>query len=540
MANKPTDRTSSSQDAPALGPVGMLRWAWSQLTKMNTALFLLLMLAVASVPGSILPQRIQDPAKVSEYIEAHPTWGPIADKVQLFDVFSSFWFASIYILLFVSLIGCVFPRSVKHAKVLRQPPARTPKNFGRLPVRRTITIPAAHLSAEQAVKDAQAILKKRSYRTELRLAEAGPSVGAERGYLREIGNIVFHLAMIGVIIGIAIGSLFGHRGQKILVEGDTFVNSLISYDSFTPGTNYNPDWLEPFAVTLNSFEVQYDRQTNSASYGQDIDYTAELTVTEKDGSSRDETLKVNEPINVGSTSMFLAGNGYAPIVKVLNSNGEIAYEGPVVGLTTDGKYTSSIVLKVPDAEPDQLGFVGMFLPTGEYTPGTVIPHSIDAAPANPMLVLQSYYGDLGLDTGVPQNVYVLDTEDLTPLNTMQMGNGIVLDSETTQVNLPGNRGSIIFEGVKRYIGVDIHHDPGKMLVFWSSTLAFIGLISSLFIPRRRVWVKAKTEGEHLIVEYGLLARGEDPRLATEADKLTELFAQKWGLEWDDPQETEGH
>lgn len=533
MAKKTKDTT---KDAPALGFVGMLRWAWTQLTKMNTALFLLLILAVAAVPGSFIPQRIQDTSKVSDYIKAHPTWGPIADKLQLFDVFSSAWFSAIYLLLFISLIGCVIPRAIKHIKALKNPPARTPKNLSRLPVNRTLTIPASELNPEQAIRDAQEILKKRHYRTELRLAEATPSVGAERGFLREIGNIIFHVAMIGVLIGIAIGSLFGYRGQKILVEGDTFVNSLISYDSFTPGTNYNADWLDPFSVTLNKFSVEYDRQTDSASYGSDIDYTADMTVTSGDGKQSDETLKVNDPVSVGNTSLFLTGNGYAPVIKVLDGDGNVAYEGPVVSLTTDGKYTSSVVLKVPDAKPDQLSFVGMFLPTGEYTKGSTIPHSIDSAPANPMLVLQSYYGDLGLDSGVPQNVYVLDTNKLTPLNTMQKGNGIVLDSTTTQMDLPGGRGSIIFEGVKRYVGVDVHHDPGKQLVLWSFVTAFAGLIASMYVPRRRAWVKAHQDGTNLVIEYGLLARGEDPRLADEADKLTDQFAQKWGLEWGDPEE----
>ena len=67
-------------DAPALGITGMLRWGWTQLTKMNTALLLLLLLAVAAVPGSMFPQRIQDPAKVTDYIKTHPGWGEFADK----------------------------------------------------------------------------------------------------------------------------------------------------------------------------------------------------------------------------------------------------------------------------------------------------------------------------------------------------------------------------------------------------------------------------------------------------------------------------
>lgn len=525
-------------DAAALGVLGMLRWAWTQLTKMNTAMFLLLMVAVAAVPGSVFPQRIQDPGAVNDYIKAHPTWGPIADKIQLFDVFSSVWFSAIYILLFISLVGCVIPRAIKHYKAFKKPPARTPKNFKRLPQYRSITIPQGqgNLTFTQAMKEAAEILKKRGYRVELRPEANSASVGAERGYLREVGNILFHVAMIGVLIGVAVGSLFGYYGQRIIVEGDTYVNSLISYDMFTPGTNYNPDWLTPYSITLNQLDVTYDRQTDSATYGQDYDYSASVTINPQDGREPyQQTLKVNEPVRVHGASHYLIGNGYAPVIKVEDGEGNVAFEGPVVGLFSgDRNYTSSVVLKVPDSDPEQLAFVGMFLPTGVQREG-VPPYSADPSPSNPMLVLQSYYGDLGLDDGTPQNVYVVDTSKMTALNTMAMGNGIVLDSQKTQATLPNGHGKVTFMGVKRYVGMDVHYDPGKLIVLVSAVVVFLSLITALYVPRRRVWARANEGVAGLVIEYGLLARGEDPRLAIEADRLTELFADKWGLEFAEPE-----
>ncbi|WP_237189762.1 cytochrome c biogenesis protein ResB [Rothia nasimurium] len=528
-------------DAPALGAVEMLRWAWTQLTKMNTALFLLLMLAIAAVPGSVFPQRIQDPAKVNDYIEAHPTWGPIADKLQLFDVFSSAWFAAIYLLLFISLIGCVIPRAIKHYKAMRSAPARTPKNLSRLPQHRVLTIPldatTADLTAQQAIKDAAEVLKKRRYRVEVREEEDGAvNVAAERGYLRELGNILFHLAMIGVLIAVAVGSLFGYSGQRVLTEDETFVNSLAAYDSFSPGTNYNPNWLAPYSATLDTMTVEYDRQKGSPTYGNDINYEAQLTLTTANGDTRQETLKVNEPVYVEGTSIYLLGNGYAPIIRVTNTDGTIAHEGPVVGLPSGMSYLSSVVLKVPDATPSQLGFVGMFLPTGEKRIGAA-PTSIDSDLLNPMVVFQSYTGDLGLDDGTPQNVYVLDIDSLDPLNTMAMGNGIILDSANPTATLPNGHGTIELLGVKRYAGLEIRSDPGRPIALASALLLFAGLLTSVFVARRRVWVRATETGtgsdRTLTIEYGLLARGEDPRLATEADRLTDLFAERWGLEFDE-------
>ncbi|WP_344696457.1 cytochrome c biogenesis protein ResB, partial [Paenarthrobacter ilicis] len=127
---------------PALGARGMLRWAWTQLTSMRTALFLLLMLAVGAVPGSLFPQRAANPAVVTQYIKDNASYGQFLDALQMFDVYSSAWFSAIYILLFISLIGCVTPRAIAHYKAMKSQPPRTPKRLSRLPEYGTLAVPA--------------------------------------------------------------------------------------------------------------------------------------------------------------------------------------------------------------------------------------------------------------------------------------------------------------------------------------------------------------------------------------------------------------
>jgi cytochrome c biogenesis protein len=526
-------------ELPALGPLGLLRWAWTQLTKMNTALFLLLLLAVAAVPGSIFPQRIQDPAKVSDYMENNPVLGEWLDRLQFFDVFSSAWFSAIYLLLFVSLVGCVIPRAAKHWRAWRAEPPRTPRRLERLPEHRAFALGgrdgAAAPAPADVVADAARLLRKRGYRVAVRDAgTAAPSVAAERGMWKEVGNVVFHLALLGVLVSVAVGSLFGYKGQRVVVEGESFVNTLIGYDSFTPGTNYDADWLEPFSVRLDRFEAEFNRDTtNPDNYGAPLDFTAEVTVQDEPGAEpRQEVLKVNQPLNVGGVKTYLVGNGYAPVIRVTDGNGDVAFEGPVVTVPTDGVYTSSLVLKVPDARPDQLGFVGLLLPTAVGGEGEM-PRSVDPGLANPRLILSSYYGDLGLDTGEPQNVFVLDVEPLTELNAMMNANGAVtLDAADRVYELPEGKGTVEFLDVKRYVGLDIHYDPGKTGAFVSFLAAFTGLLMSMFISRRRVWVRAVEGADDdgrpaTVLEYGLLARGEDPRLRPEAERLAELWTGQW-------------
>ncbi len=515
--------------APALGFKEMLRWAWTQLTSMRTALLLLLLLAVAAVPGSLFPQRPVNAPAVARYLKDNPAVGPVVDTLQLFDVYTSVWFSAIYLLLFISLIGCVLPRARAHYKALRSSPPRTPRRLSRLPEYGTMVLPAdAGTSAAAAISDAAAVLKKRGYRVEVRDLDGNrPSLGAERGFLKEAGNLVFHTSLIGVLVCVAVGGMFGYRGQKIIVEGDSFINTLVSYDAFTPGTNFNPAWLEPFGVTLDKFEVRFDRESKK-QFGQPIDFTAALTT--KDGAGappRQQILKVNDPVYFGETGMFLVGNGYAPVVTVKDGTGKTAFSGPVVTVPSDGVYTSSVVIKAPDAAPSQLGFVGFFLPSAVKN-DQGISYSFDPDPLNPQLNLNSYYGNLGLDTGVPQNVYVLDVKKLTQLNGRDLPAGGITLAPGATYTLPDGKGSISFDGLKRYIGVDVRSTPGQSGVLVFSLLAVAGLITSLYVNRRRVWVRAGThEDGRTMVEYGLLARGEDHRLAAEAAAVRGLLSHRW-------------
>jgi cytochrome c biogenesis protein len=518
---------------PSLGFLGTLRWAWTQLTSMRSALFLLLLLAVAAVPGSLFPQRPANPAIVTQYIQNNPDTGPVLDWFQLFDVYSSVWFSSIYLLLFISLIGCVVPRALAHFRAVRSTPPRTPRRLSRLPVYGTLEVPAhqaraAGLTPSAAADQAAALLKKRGYRVDVRDAGTDrPSVGAERGLAKELGNLIFHTSLIGVLVSVAVGGLFGYNGQKVIVEGDSFVNTLIGYDSFNPGSNFSDDQLQPYSIRLDAFDVRFDREQTS-HYGQPLDFTANVTTQDGPGEGEEsQVLKVNAPLTIGGTNVYLVGNGYAPVVTVRDGEGNIASQGPVVSVPSDGLYTSLIVIKAPDAKPDQLGFVGFFLPTA-FVDEKGVSFSRDPDPFNPQLNLNSYYGDLGLDDGTPENVYVLDTENLTELNSRNNEDGGIVLGVGQTYDLPEGKGSVTFDGLKRYAALDIHHDPGEVGALVFSTLALLGLTASLFIGRRRLWVRT---GEHpdgrIMVEYGLLARGEDHRLPAEGKAVEKLLADLW-------------
>ncbi len=132
----------------------MLRWAWRQLTSMRTALVLLLLLALAAVPGSVIPQESVDSLGTTRWKEQHPKLTPIYEKLDLFSVFDSAWFSAIYILLMVSLVGCFVPRILVYWRGLRAQPPAAPRHLTRLPDHTTYTTDdevADHLEHARAV-----------------------------------------------------------------------------------------------------------------------------------------------------------------------------------------------------------------------------------------------------------------------------------------------------------------------------------------------------------------------------------------------------
>lgn len=536
----------SESDGTGFGLRGWLRWIWRQLTSMRVALILLLLLAVATIPGSLLPQRSADPNGVVQYERDHPQLFPILDAfpINAFDVYSSVWFSAIYLLLFVSLIGCVLPRIVHHWRALRGAPPRTPARLQRMVgfAEQRITNPDANDAeraefAERAILEAQALLKRQRYRAEIQRRELRDgstevSVSAERGYLRETGNLVFHIALVGVLVSVAVGGMFNFNGQRVTVEGESFVNQLIDYDSATSGQSFDPNRLEPFSLRLDALDVDYitPDDGNADAIGQVKDYRATVTLTNGDGSTSQDVIRVNHPLRVHGSPIYLTANGYAPTITVRDPQGAVVFSESVPFIPQDTNMTSLGVVKVPfglehDGEPTQLGLRGFFYPTkAENERGAFASNYPDLE--NPLLTLDVYVGDLGIDvedpsreTVVPQSVYVLDTDGMTQIAGRKLETKSLQLEIGQTVDLPDGMGTITLDAVPRYAAFEVMRNPAQEWVLISALLAVAGLLTSLFVPRRRLWVKARPDADGVTLQYAALARGDDPTLERAVDEL---------------------
>lgn len=532
----------ASNGGPRLGVVGWVRWTWRQLTSMRTALFLLLLVALAAIPGSVLPQRGMDPTGTAEYIREHERVGPVLDALGFFNVYSSVWFSAIYLLLFISLVGCILPRIRVYAQRVQAPPQAPPVRLDRQTGYGQVTVVGNPAEAMTMVARA---LRSSKFRVRVaspttgkvgcasggveNSAEANGSgavptlwVAGETGYLREAGNLVFHIALVGLLVSFACSSLLGYSGQMVVPVGESVTHSRFSYDAYRPGKWVREAWLPPFDLTLDDMEVTFEDNTMIQQFGEPRSFKAQVSAMDTGGRMHEQLVQVNEPLYLDGVMVSLAGDGYAPKVTVRDGDGNVAFSGLVPMLPQDPMYTSTGVVKVPDAKPQQLGLQTVFLPTAvEGSDGL---RSVFPGLELPELVFSVMAGDLGLDAGAPQSVFTLDTDQMQPV-LVTNDEGLELPYRARlrpgqTIELPDGLGSVTFESVDRYAALSVRHDPGARWALVSALVALAGLGVSLYIRRRRVWFRVvSSDGGASVVEYAGWADGTDVQTVK---RLTEL------------------
>lgn len=528
MATTPQGQgTRSTAGAKAMRPV---RAAWRWLTSMRTALILLFLLAFAAIPGALLPQRSLSESKVDEYLANNGTMAEIFDKLQLFDVFSSVWFTAIYVLLFASLVGCIIPRTIEHWKAMRTPPTRAPKNLGRLPMNDdgVVDKPLDEVKADVSSR------LKRWHLTETPAAEdrAGAlSFSAERGFFREFGNLVFHLGLVALLITIAAGKLLYYEGQIILitdtgteiqdeaVEGAVntpFCNTApANFDSLRPGLLFDGTGLNPFCVQVEDFVADYLPNGQAEMFTSNIRWADEDTMREPTEEWNEQTLRVNHPLRVAGDRVYLQGHGFAPAMRVTWPNGEsrtsivqFRPDDPTFFLSSGAMRFDPPAGMYPDLyerRQNQIAIEGLFAPTAEFTgeSGALLT-SVYPAMNDPAVAVDVYRGDAGLDTGRSQQLFSLDRDlmhsgQLEKIDRVNLkeGEDVTLDDGT----------KIEFLGAKEFVNLQVSHDPTQVWVLWSSIAMLAGLVVSLAVKRRRLWVRLHPVSDTATrVEFGGLAR----------------------------------
>jgi cytochrome c biogenesis protein len=510
MASPPTGSARRQLRLPR--PVRQL---WRRLVSMRTALVLLFLLALASVPGSLLPQRPLNPPKVREYLATHGAWGRFLDRIGAFDVFGSIWFSAVYLLLFASLIGCLIPRITVYAKALRSRPLKAPRNLDRLAENAALS---TGLSPDQAADRISRSLRPR-WRTAVRAEESGAvAVSAEKGYSREAGNLLFHVSLLASLVLIAGGRMLSYEGSVVTTEGSGFCNRPISFDTFSSGPWVNPGALANFCLDrLENFTATYREDGSPAQFRADVRYSEDLAA-----ESRPGVITVNHPLRLKGDRVYLLDHGFSPTVTI-SRPGRTPVTDTQAFLPTDPVLTSEGAFRLPGRDgtkDDDLGLSALFAPTAVTTDSVVT--SIAPQANNPVLAVLAYTGELN-PGGVPQSVYSLDQKQIDTGKLKKVGaKNLALGQSMT---LPD--GTVIrFDGYKEWANLQVSHDPSQTALLIASILMVAGLLGSLAIRRRRLWVRVAPAGPaaRSVVSVGGLARNDSGNFSTEFEAIVAELA----------------
>jgi cytochrome c biogenesis protein len=490
-----------------------IRQVWRRLTSMRTALILLFLLAVAAVPGSLLPQRPLNPDKTASYIKSNGTWGRFLDRIGAFDVFGSVWFAAIYLLLFISLVGCLIPRIRVHARAVARKPLPAPKHLSKLPESASFT--AADSVAEYAAA-ARKVLGRR-WRIVNRTETSGAvTLSAEKGYSRETGNLIFHVALLVSLVLIAIGRLYSYQGSRIVIQGHGFCNTVSQYDSWRPGRFAAEGDISPapFCIDqMTKFTATYTAEGEASQFKADITYQRSVHAKVETTS-----ITVNHPLRLQGDRVYLIGHGYAPVVTVHMPDGSVVSDTEAFipqnasTFLSDGAFKES---STPGKNLD-IGISGFFAPTPLDEGGGIISSSSPQV-NNPVLGIFVYKGDLNYQ-GQPQSVYSLDTTKMSKLGGVNLRIGQTKDF--------GGGVSVTFDGWVPWASLQVSHDPSQGYLLFSAVAMVVGLLGSLGIRRRRLWLRltpsAEVSGDSpTVVSVGGLARSDTGNFTTEFAGLLE-------------------
>ncbi len=483
----------------------------------------------AALPGALLPQRSLNQRLVDDYLARLPELGPLLDRLGFFDVFAAPWFAAIYLLLMVSLIGCVLPRTVEHPRRAggaggdpAQPgPAAAPRVGG---ARRDVDEVTARVRT-----------RLRGWRRAERHRGAGTggpaarTISAEKGYLREVGNLVFHLSLVGLLVGFAAGKLFGYEGQVIVLSGGgQFCNTgILGYDSFRAGLRVDGTDLAPFCVRVDDFTAGYlperpgrelpgrhrlpDRRGPRGR--------ARRRVAAVPAGGQQPAAARRQPGLPARPRLRAAVHRHLPRRRAAHRGDPVAAGRPghaaVRGrheVRPARRHRRRAAPHQPagghrPARPDQLRRQGRHL----GVPGAARPRGRGRRAARRPRPRRrarpvDLHGDRAqVDSGALVRVA---RANLVP------GQEVRLDDGTT----------VRFDGVRNWVYLQVSHDPGQVAVLVFAVLVLAGLGLSLAIRRRRFWARLTPstgpDGRlRTVVELGGLARTDRAGYGEEFDRL---------------------
>jgi cytochrome c biogenesis protein len=488
---------------------------WRTLRSMRTALILLLVLAAGSVIGSLLPQIPNSPERVGQYFDDHGFWGPMFFRAGFFDVYGSWWFVLITTLLFVSLAACLFPRSRAMIRAMRQRPVQAKELDG---FRHHAEVRVGTGPDETASGAARYLRRKR-----FRVSRDGLGVAAEKGALREAGSLLFHWAFFLLIVGVIVGKGTGFTGRAVVTEGESFVDARFNYAGQIRVGRYFGGGFTGVGVRLLDFEATYRRN------GLPKDFVSRVAFSDREGRPiRTEEVRVNHPASVEGLHVFQEGFGWAPVVQV-ELDGAAMWSSPIVLVRDDapeGVPATAMpwrgAIKISATDPDVMITLELWSDFRSYA------NFRFTGEPSPMLVQFDPYIRYSVFVGriADPTRSTIDTNGLR-----RVGSGDLHAAARSSLDVPGaGELRLSFPELRQYSVLLISRDVGIPVVLAAAILVLMGLIPSLYVSRRKVWVRVEPAPGGALVKIGGFALQHKDAFQEEFDRIVRAIGGSKGVE----------
>lgn len=409
---------------------------------MRTAIYMLIGVLGIVLIGTFVPQQFTSAQqKVTAFLAAHPALNDLATHLGL-PLTSVFVSPLFYVLLgsiYIALLSCVITRGrALLVRTIRRYP-RTPQYWG------------------------------------------------------EWGSWLFHTSFFLLLIAVVWGKATGFDGIMTITEGQRVAETRANFDTLQEGMLFNGHHAG-YEVQLNHFAAPL--QAN----GMPSDFVSNVTVFDHGRPVLTRDVRVNDFLGYDNVDFYQQDYGWAPRIVVTNPSGEVVSDSEVQMISAD-KSASTGVLKVPafndtlpgQTKPTQIGARLVLFPDAQAVP-SVDPSSSalnlsyqagTAAATNPVLEVQLFVGDLGLDSGSSQDVFSLNTSAMEPYYVNAAAFPLALHQSVT-LQLPAANGgtanfTVSFPELRQYSLFHVKQDNGVPLVYATFILTMTGLLTKLYL-----------------------------------------------------------
>ena len=498
------------------------RSTWRLLTNVKFAMVLVATAALVGMIGVVIPQL---PGEMKGNPAAQSAWFALRqqdfgsftrpmDRLGLFDVYHQWWFYALWGVIITSVTVCTVSRIRPTVRSIHRPPREVSDSyFSTAHHRAAFDLPGEVASLESA-------LRRRHYRVELVRESTGETyLFAERFGWSQYGTFVSHLALIMVLVGGLLTTMAGFNKTLALAEtsgaapifdtpgsGQIFVGmqnavrredaegNIVDFRSFLEVRR--GDEVVDCVATVNDPCTAFGYRFHQAAFYDDL---ARIEITGPDGR-----------LLYADVLDFNGEKTPAPFITVLRG-GTTVFAQAVPQLGSQGGLASSLLafsdpngldVSLPIAWQNTEGTATLYLDDGvsgdqlQQIPagssatifGGAYEVRFDGFEAVPAITFQDMPGATGSGVTV-QMPEERDGSHFLVLDGVDESGPLLLSPGESATTATGY--TYHFIGQLEGAGINIKRDPGDTFIFIAVILALIGLATTFYIPRRRLWARIR-------------------------------------------------